>query len=70
MLVVQGRQPDSFGASFENLQDVMLAFGAVNAGNLDGGHSSAMWLADECVYSGYPIEVSRNMPGAFLIKKP
>lgn len=68
MLVVQGRQPDSLGASFMDLQDIMLSYGAVNAGNLDGGNSTAMYLGGEVVYSGYPLDTSRRMPATFLIK--
>ncbi len=68
LLVVEGRQPGSFGASFTDLQDVMLSYGAVNAGNLDGGHSSAMYMHSESVYSAYPLAVSRRMPAAFIVK--
>ena len=68
LLVVEGRQPGSFGASFYDLQDVMASYGAVNAGNLDGGHSSAMYMNGESVYSAYPLAVSRRMPGAFIVK--
>ena len=68
LFVAEGRQPGSFGASFRDLQDVMLSFGAVNAGNLDGGHSSAMYMNGKSVYSAYPLAVSRRMPGAFIVK--
>ena len=68
LLVIEGRQPGSFGASFSDLQDVMLEYGAVNAGNLDGGHSSAMYMGGESIYSAYPLAVSRRMPGAFIVK--
>ena len=40
LLVIDGRQSSSFGASYEDIADVMLRFGAVNAANLDGGSSS------------------------------
>ena len=68
LFVAEGRQPGSFGASFFDLQDVMLEYGAVNAGNLDGGHSSAMYMKGESVYSAYPLAVSRRMPAAFIVK--
>ena len=68
LFVAEGRSPDCYGASFRDLQDVMLEFGAVNAGNLDGGHSSAMFMAGESVYSAYPLAVSRRMPAAFIVK--
>ena len=68
LLICEGRQPGSFGASFRDLQDVMLEYGAVNAGNLDGGHSSALYMNGESVYSAYPLAISRRMPGAFIVK--
>ncbi len=68
LFVAQGRAPDSLGASFFDLQDVMLSFGAVNAGNLDGGHSSAMYFNGQSVYSAYPLDVSRRMPATFMVK--
>lgn len=67
-LVLQGRQPDCLGASYEDEQQIMLSFGAVTAGNLDGGNSTAMYLNGESVYSAYPMDVSRRMPATFLIK--
>ena len=67
MLVVEGRQPDSLGASFEDEIEIMLSFGAVNAGNLDGGNSSVMYLDGENIYGGYPHAVSRRMPAAFMV---
>lgn len=68
LLVLQGRQPDSFGASYADEQEVLLSFGAVTAGNLDGGNSTAMYLGGESVYSAYPMNVSRRMPATFLIR--
>jgi exopolysaccharide biosynthesis protein len=38
LLVIDGRQPHSLGATYKDCIDVMLAHGAVNAGNLDGGN--------------------------------
>lgn len=69
LLVVKGRQPDSMGATVDNLREVMREFGAVNAGNLDGGSSTAMYLGGESIYSGYWPDVSRRIPCAFMISK-
>ena len=69
MLVAMGRQPDSLGANFDDLADIMLEYGAVAAGNLDGGTSTCMYLNGENVYSGYRLDVSRRIPTGFLIKK-
>ena len=42
MLVIDGRQPHSLGATYKDCIDVMLEYGAVNAGNLDGGSSTIL----------------------------
>ncbi len=68
LFVAQGRAPDCLGASFFDLQDVMLSYGALNAGNLDGGHSTAMYFNGQSVYSAYPLDVSRRMPATFMVK--
>lgn len=45
-LTIDGRIPNSLGASCQDIIDVMLEFGAVTAANLDGGASSAMYYLD------------------------
>ena len=67
LLVIEGRKTSSMGATMADLIDVMQEFGAVNAANLDGGMSSAMWLNDEELVSSSSIRVSRQMPTAFII---
>ena len=68
LLVIDGRQVDSLGATFEDLADIMLDFGAVNASNLDGGSSTLM------IYNGETLNVCASVYGpralatAFLIK--
>jgi len=69
MLAIRGRQPDSMGADMKDLIKIMQDFGAVNAGNLDGGMSTAMYLNKTIVYSGYRLEASRTLPCGFLIRK-
>lgn len=69
MLIVRGRHPNSIGANMKDLIKIMEDFGAVNAGNLDGGHSAAMYFDETIVYSGYRFETSRTLPTGFLIKK-
>ena len=68
ILIVQGRQPNSLGASFDDMAEVFASYGAVNAGNLDGGNSTAVMAKGESVYSAYPMSVSRRMPAAFIVK--
>lgn len=43
LLVIEGRMVKSLGATYKDVAEVMLANGAVNACNLDGGSSSLMW---------------------------
>ena len=56
--VIEGRHPDSIGATYDDLADLMEEYGAVNAGNLDGGSSSAM------IYNGEQITKGSNLIGA------
>ena len=67
LLVIEGRKTSSMGATMADLIDVMLEYGAINAANLDGGMSSAMWYNDEELVSSSSIRVSRQMPTAFVI---
>jgi exopolysaccharide biosynthesis protein len=70
MLCIDGRQLRSIGASFGDIRDVMLDFGAVNACSLDGGSSTVMYYNGE--YLTWPSSASgtsRYLPNAFLIRK-
>ena len=70
MLCIDGRQLRSIGASFADIRDVMLDFGAVNACSLDGGSSTVMYYDGE--YLNWPSSASgtsRYLPNAFLIRR-
>ena len=70
MLCIDGRQLHSIGASFGDLRDVMIDFGAVNACSLDGGSSTVMYYDGEYLNSPSSASgTSRYLPNAFLIKK-
>ena len=66
-VVVQGRQPAALGVSRQELAEIMVEYGAVNAGNLDGGASSDMYFRGEyvnvCNTSGGP----RGIPTAVVV---
>jgi len=69
MLAIDGRQTHSLGATYQDVAEVMLDFGAVNAMNLDGGSSTCMYLDGEYVNKcsaagGQP----RPLPSCFLFK--
>lgn len=70
LLCIDGRQLRSMGASYGDLRDVMLDFGAVNACSLDGGSSTVMYYDGQYINSPSSASgTSRYLPNAFLIKK-
>ena len=69
LLVVNGRQIDSLGATLDDLVEVMLKFGALIASNLGGGSSSLMKLDGEFLNtSSYILGGERVLASAILIK--
>ena len=46
LLCIDGRQAGSLGATYADIIDIMVEYGAVNACNLDGGSSTVMLLRD------------------------
>lgn len=54
-LVTDGRTGASPGASYNDVIDIMLRFGAVNAGMLDGGSSSLLYYRDYYNICNYDI---------------
>lgn len=69
MLVIDGRQVTSMGAKFQDLVDIMLQYGAVNACNLDGGSSSLMWYQGGYVNNCASVIGIRPVPTTFLVLK-
>ena len=69
LLVIDGRQVTSLGASYQDLVDVFLSYGAVNACNMDGGSSSLMWHDGAYVNSCASVLGIRPVPTAFLVLK-
>lgn len=68
LLVIEGRQPASLGATMGDLITVMEDFGAVNAANLDGGMSSSMYYNGEDVVASCTFGY-REMPTAFVVER-
>lgn len=69
MLVIDGRQVISLGATYQDLMEIMLEYGAVNACNLDGGSSSLMWYEDAYVNNCASVIGIRPVPTSFLVLK-
>ena len=67
LLVIEGRLPTSLGANYKDCIDVMLRYGAVNAGNLDGGSSSLMIYNGEHVNTSSSLYGSRELPDAIVV---
>lgn len=68
LLVVDGRQLDSPGATYEDVANVMLEHGAVNAMNLDGGSSSMMIYEGEFLTNSASIVGQRGLPTCIIVK--
>ena len=68
LLVIDGRQVDSLGATFDDVANIMLDYGAVNAANLDGGSSTLMIYNDEILNVCASVYGPREIPTSFLIR--
>ena len=68
LLVIDGRQPSSIGASYNDLIGIFTQYGAVNAYNLDGGNSAGMVYNGEIVNNMASINGERYIPTAILVK--
>ncbi len=64
LLVINGRQLSSLGATYSDLATILWDFGAVNAANLDGGTSTAMYYKGKIVNQ---ILRLRKLPTAVVV---
>ena len=69
LLVIDGRQVISLGATYQDLMEIMLRYGAVNACNLDGGSSSLMYYNGEYINNCASVIGIRPVPTTFLVLK-
>ena len=68
LLVIDGRQASSLGASMNDITNVMLEYNAVNAANLDGGSSSLLYYNKEIININSSIIGMRELPTVILVK--
>ena len=68
VLVIDGRQPHSLGASYTDIAEIMEEYGAVNAANLDGGSSSMLFYEGELINSLGSAVGERRIPTAFVVR--
>ena len=69
LLVIDGRQASTLGATYSDLAEVFADYGAVNAYNLDGGSSTVMWYQDQYINSCSSVKGVRPVPTAFVVLK-
>ena len=67
LLVLDGRSINTLGATMENVCDIMLRYGAVNAGNLDGGSSSVMVYDGAIINNCASVTGPRYIPTGFVV---
>ena len=67
MLVLDGRSVNTLGATMNDVVNIMLEYGAVNAGNLDGGSSSVMVYNGEIINNCASITGPRKIPTGFIV---
>lgn len=67
LLVIDGRQPQSLGATYQDLINIMVEYGAVNACNLDGGSSSLMVYENEIITKCCSLYGPGRIPTCFAV---
>lgn len=69
-LVIDGRKSiTKMGATLYDAQEILLDYGAVNAGNLDGGYSSTMYYNGEVINSPNSWNGERAVATAFYVER-
>jgi len=68
LVVVDGRQTASIGATFLDMQTILFSNGAINAINLDGGSSSTIVYQGNVVNNPSDGETERFLPNAILFR--
>lgn len=69
LLVVDGRQVRSLGATLKDVQDIMLEYGAYNATNLDGGSSTTMYYDGDVINNPSDPLGERSVPSVVYVEE-
>jgi exopolysaccharide biosynthesis protein len=70
LLVIDGRQVGSLGATLKEVQDLLFnEYGAYNATNLDGGSSSTLYYNDDIINSPCDSLGERSVPSIIYVTK-
>ena len=68
LLVIDGRQINSLGATLREVQDLLYDYGAYNATNLDGGSSSTLFYNDEVINNPCDSLGERSVPSIIYVE--
>lgn len=68
LLVIDGRQVNSIGATLREVQDILYEYGAYNATNLDGGSSSTLFYDDEIINNPCDSLGERSVPSIIYVE--
>ena len=68
LLVIDGRQANSLGASYEDVMNVFLEYKAINAANLDGGSSSLLYYKGKYINNSSSLVGARDMPTSIIVR--
>ncbi len=69
LLAIEGRHPTRMGASYEDVIEIMMEYGAVNAANLDGGSSTYMVYENEIITQLASFYGPRRMATSILVSR-
>lgn len=67
LLAIDGRQAESEGVNYHQLQNILLKYGAYNAANLDGGSSTTIIYQGKTLNNPSDILGERSISSAILI---
>ncbi|MDP4143564.1 MAG: M56 family metallopeptidase [Bacillota bacterium] len=67
LLTIDGRSIESIGATLEDVQNILIQYGAVNAANLDGGGSSTMYYDGKIINHPSESDKERKVPTTFMV---
>jgi len=68
LVVIDGRQPKSVGATYLDLQRIFVEYGTLNAIVLDGGSSCSMLYESKIINSPSSVSEARRLPNAILFQ--
>ncbi len=68
LLVIDGRQASSLGATYADMITVLMEYKAINAVNMDGGSSSLMYYKGEYLNKGVILTGDRDIPDGFIVR--